>query len=92
MSLHRKQQFVHGTVGWFLGTVVVLVVLDAFSLELFYVISLIGVLVLTQLLTPVSVTPPWERRLRWLVVVGLFVFAYIVVRRILRILPPGVLQ
>jgi hypothetical protein len=36
------------------------------------------------------VTPTWRRRLKWLIAVGLVVFGYIVVRRILAILPPGV--
>jgi hypothetical protein len=90
MSFHRRQRFVHGVVGWLLATACALVLLDALSLELFFVVAFIGVLVLIELVTPVSVTPRWQRRLRWLVVLGLLVFGYIVVRRILRILPESV--
>jgi hypothetical protein len=39
----------------------------------------------------VSVTPRWQRRLRWVVALGLLVFGYVIVRRILRILPESVL-
>jgi len=91
MSFRRRQQFVHGTVAWMLATAAGLTLLDALSLELFFVVSLIGFLVLVELATPVSVTPRWQRRLRWLVAVGLLVFGYVIVRRILRILPEGVL-
>lgn len=89
MSLRRRRQFVYGNVGWMLGTAAVLVVLDALSLELFFVVSLIGFLVLTELTAPFAVTPRWRRRLRWIIGFGLVVFGYIVVRRILAILPEG---
>lgn len=91
MSLRRRRQFVHGNVAWMLGTTTVLVLLDALSLELFFVVSLIGFLVLTELTAPFSVTPAWRRRLRWIIALGLLVFGYIVIRRILAILPEGVL-
>lgn len=91
MSLHRRQRFVHGTLAWMLATVLALVLLHALSLELFFVVSLIGFLVMIELATPVAVTPEWRRRLRWIVAVGLLVFGYVVVRRILAILPSGVI-
>lgn len=91
MSLHRRQQFVHGTLAWMLGTILVLVLLDALSYELVFVVSLIGFLVTIELTAPLSITPAWRRRLRWLVALGLLVFGYIVVRRVLAILPEGVL-
>lgn len=90
MSLTRKRLFVHGVVGWLLVTAAGLVVFDALSPELFFLVSLVGFLGLIQLVAPMSVTPEWKRRLRWLVVLGLAVFALIVVRRMLRILPEGV--
>lgn len=91
MSLHRRQRFIHGNLAWMLATALALVLLDALTLELFFVVSLIGFLVIIELATPVAVTPQWRRRLRWVVAVGLLVFGYIVVRRILAILPPGVI-
>ncbi len=69
----------------------VLSVLGSLSLELFFVVSLIGFLVVVELTAPFTVTPAWRRRLVWLVGIGLAVFGYIVVRRILEILPPGVI-
>lgn len=91
MATRRRQRFVHGTVAWMLGAVVVLVLLESLTLELFFVVSLIGFLVVTELTAPFNLTPRWRSRLKWLILIGLAVFGYIVVRRILAILPPGVL-
>lgn len=73
-----------------LATMLLLALLGAFSLELFFVVSLIGFLVVTELTAPFAVQPRWRRRLKWFILLGLVGFAYIVIRRILSILPPGV--
>jgi hypothetical protein len=74
-----------------LAVLLVLAVLGALSYELFFVLSLIGFLVVIELTAPFNVTPRWRSRLKWLVVLGLLGFAYIVIRRILAILPPGLI-
>ena len=73
-----------------LGAALVLALLGSLSYELFFVVSLIGFLVVVELTAPFEVTPEWRSRLKWLIAIGLVVFGYIVVRRILAILPPGV--
>jgi hypothetical protein len=90
MATRRRQRFIHGQVAWMLGTVLALSLLGSLSYELFFVVSLIGFLVVTELTAPFNVTPQWRGRLRYLIALGLLVFGYIVVRRILDILPPGV--
>lgn len=90
MVTTRRARFIHAHVAWMLGAVLVLALLDSLTLELFFVISLIGFLVVTELTAPFNVTPAWRRRLKWLIALGLAGFSYIVVRRILEILPPGV--
>lgn len=91
MTTPRRLRFVHATVAWLSASLLALVLLDALAPELFFVVGLIGFLVVVELTAPVAVTPRWRRRLAWLILVGLAVFGYIVVRRILAILPPGVL-
>jgi len=90
MPTQRRMRFVRGQVAWMVATVLALALLDALSYELVFVCSLIGLLVITELTAPFNVTPTWRRRLRWLILLGLVGFAVIVVRRILEILPPGV--
>lgn len=91
MVTRRQRQFIHGQVAWMLATVLGLTLLEALSLELFFVVSLIGFLVVTELTAPFAVQPHWRRRLKWVIILGLVGFTYIVVKRILAILPPGVL-
>lgn len=91
MATARRTRFIYGNIAWMSAGALGLVLLNALELELFFVVSLIGFLVVTELTAPFSVTPAWRRRLRWLIGVGLLVFGYIVIRRILAILPPGVI-
>ncbi|WP_026177929.1 MULTISPECIES: hypothetical protein [Haladaptatus] len=90
MSTQRRQRFIHGQLAWMLASLLVLAALGSLSLELFFVLSLIGLLVIVELTAPFNVTPRWRRRLKWFIALGLVVFGIIVVRRILAILPPGV--
>ncbi|MDS0280802.1 hypothetical protein [Haloarcula onubensis] len=90
MPTRQRNRFIIGQMAWTVGAVLALSLLGALSLELFFVVSLIGFLVVVELTAPFAVTPTWRRRLRWVIAVGLLVFGYIVVRRILAILPPGV--
>lgn len=91
MPTHRRRRFIHGQTAWMLATIVLLALLNTLSLELFFVLSLIGFLVVTELTAPFNVTPEWRTRLRWIIVVGLAIFGYIVVRRIIEILPEGLI-
>lgn len=90
MATQRRQRFVYGQTAWMLATVVCLSLLGALSLELFFVLSLIGFLVVVELTAPFAVTPRWRARLRWMILAGLVVFGYVVIRRVLAILPQGV--
>lgn len=91
MATARRQRFIRATLAWLLGAVLVLSLLSSLTYELFFVVSLIGLLVVVELTAPFRVTPTWRSRLKWLIAIGLAVFGYIVIRRILEILPPGVL-
>ncbi|SDX92833.1 hypothetical protein SAMN04487946_10494 [Halobellus clavatus] len=90
MAVSRRQRFVHAQVAAMLAVAFVLSLLDSLTGELFFVVSLIAFLVNVELTAPFHVTPRWRRRLRWVIALGLIAFGYIVVQRILTILPPGV--
>ncbi|WP_459878599.1 hypothetical protein [Halorubrum gandharaense] len=91
MGTGRRQRFIHGLVAWMLGVTLILAVLGAFELELFFVLSLIGLLIVVELTAPFNVTPRWRRRLLPIIVLGLVGFGVIVIRRILEILPEGLI-
>jgi len=91
MYTRRRRRFVNGQLCWMLGATVVLTLIDAFSLEAFFVISFIGLLVINQLTAPVNVTPRWRRRLRWVTLCGLVLFGLLIGWRLLETVPFGVL-
>lgn len=91
MALNRRLQFVYITVGVMLGIIYVLALLDASSLELFFIISFVSFLVLIEFRTPMLIAPRWQRRLRWVIVFGLLLFGYIVIRRSLRAISEGMI-
>lgn len=82
----RSFRFVVAQMAGMLGSLIMLTLLGAFSYELFFVLSLISLLVVTELTAPFRITPAWRRRLLWVILVGLSGFAYIVIRRIQTIL------
>jgi hypothetical protein len=71
MATQRRQRFLYAQTAWMLATIVVLALLGSLSLELFFVVSLIGLLIVVELTAPFSVTPRWRSRLRWVILVGL---------------------
>lgn len=89
MSLDKRRRFVYGVVAWMLSTILILTALEALELELFFVLSLIGLLVIVELTAPFNITPRWRRRLLPVIIAGLVGFSYIVIRRIIEILPEG---
>lgn len=82
----RQFRFVVAQTAGMMGSLIVLTLLKSFSLELFFVLSLISLLVVTELTAPFQITPTWRRRLIWVILIGLSGFAYIVIRRIQTIL------
>lgn len=90
MPTQRRQRFIHAQLAWMLVTLVLLAALEAVSLETFFLISLLGLLIVTELTAPLNVTPTWRKRLRWIILAGLVVFGVFIVRFLLEILPPEV--
>jgi hypothetical protein len=91
MIVSRRIKFVHAQIAWMLGALLLLTLLTSLTYELFFVVSLIGLLVIIELTAPFRITPAWRKRLWVIIALGLVVFGAIVVRRILAILPPGVI-
>jgi hypothetical protein len=91
MSITRRLRFIHAQISWMLCALLALALLNSVSYELFFVVSLIGLLVIIELTAPFRITPKWRKRLWIIILIGLVGFSYILIRRVLAILPPGVI-
>jgi hypothetical protein len=91
MASQRRMRVVRMQTAWMLAVVGLLVVTESLSLDLFFLFSVVGFLLVTELTTSFSLTPDWRRRLRWVLAVAVVVSAYLVASRILAILPGGML-
>ena len=90
MAHHNRLRFVHGQVAWMSGAAILLLFLDSLTYQLFFVISFIGFLIMMEFTAPFAVSVRWRKRLRLILLLGLIVFAYIIVTEIVENLPPGV--
>lgn len=79
MALPVRERFVHWQIAWMLGTILALSLLGELTVKQFFLVSLVGFLIIVEFLVPVNVTPRWRRRLRWFVLLGLLGFGYVVV-------------
>ena len=76
----RALRFLLGVLAVLCGALLVLTLIDALTLEIFFVIGFIGFLFVTMLTAPVLARPRWRRRLKWPIAGGLLIFGLIVVR------------
>jgi multisubunit Na+/H+ antiporter MnhE subunit len=74
-----------------LGAALLLVLVGLLDYDLFFLASLVGLLVLAAATEPTTVTPRWRRRLRWIAYAGLAAFALVLLRRLTENLPRGLL-
>ena len=85
MVTYQQRRFLGVQVGWILLSVVLLALIGVLSLQSMFVLSLIGLLVASELTAPYAVVVPWRVRLRRVVVLGIVAFGLVVVRRVLEI-------
>jgi hypothetical protein len=90
MAVARRYRFVSGVLAWTLASLFVLVATGWLTYELFFVVSLIGVLVVVEFTSPIHVRPRWRTRVRWVVLVGVAGFLVVLARRTVAVLPSGV--
>lgn len=81
MTTARQRRFLFGQVGWMLAGVGVLASVEALTLEHAFVVSFVGLAVVTALTAPVHATVAWRTRLRWPLLVGTLVFVALVAIR-----------
>ncbi|ELY45801.1 hypothetical protein C496_02627 [Natronorubrum tibetense GA33] len=92
MTHHRWIQFVRWQMAWMVTAVFGLVALGALTYELFFLLTMLGLLVVSDLTAPSAVQPRWRSRLRLLLAFGLVAFSIVLMRRILEIQGIGILS
>ena len=68
-------------------TILGLALINALNDVTFILVSFISLLIVSEFTAPVTVTPPWRIRLRWVILGSVVAFAYVTVRHIRAIAP-----
>lgn len=84
-------QFVYTQTAVMLAAILGLAALGVLTLELFFVVSFLGFLVVTEFTAPVAISPAWRRRLRWVAVLGFVALMVVVAGRAAEVLDVEVL-
>ncbi|MCO8246690.1 MULTISPECIES: hypothetical protein [unclassified Haladaptatus] len=84
MTLEHRRQFIYGQLGLMLIAAACLSILGVLTVETFFLVSLVGLLMLLELTSPAHVRPRWQLRLRWILLAGLVAFGYVVAIHVLR--------
>ena len=86
MASELRDRFLVTVIAWLLASLGVLVALDAFTPQNFFVVSFIGLLSVMQLYAPAEPDERWPLTLRALVAVCFVAFGYVVYGRVTAVL------
>lgn len=83
----RKKELASAALGvWLLVVLLFMILARTLNLEIFFVLWLIGLLVVVELIDPPSIEPAYIRNLKYLVAAGVVIFGVIVAEKVLEIL------
>ena len=86
MRVRARNTIVVVLVAWSLVVAAFMLLNRALDLEVFFVLALLGLLVLVELVDPATVQPGPVRRVKYVVAAGVLVFGWIVANKVLEIL------
>lgn len=84
--MERKDAALIALTVWLLVVAGFAVLARSIDLEVYFVLALIGLLVIVELIDPAYARPSHIRRVRYLIAVGVIIFGAIVVRKVMEIL------
>lgn len=84
MTKSQKLVYIFG--GWMLAVLTVLTLLHSLSYEYFFVLCLIGFLIIVELSGPFTVRPAWRSRVNIVIIIGVLIFSFIVAKKVLDII------
>jgi hypothetical protein len=83
--LTKGQKIVYVFSGWVLLVLSLLLLFNSLSFEYFFVLCLIGFLIIVELSGPYTVRPKWRSWVNVFILIGTVIFALIVVQKVLAI-------
>lgn len=84
--MNRKQIAVIALTAWLTIVFTFMLLLQRFDLEIFFVLTLIGILVIAELIKQHYVQPGYMRYLGYLIIAGIALFGAMVVKKVMEIL------
>jgi hypothetical protein len=82
----KAQRIVMTFGGWAFFVLATLLIFNVLSLEFYFMLCLIGFLVIVQMSGPFISRPKWRSRVNWVIVASIFLFLVIVIGKVLDIL------
>jgi type IV secretory pathway TrbL component len=84
--MNKKQIATIALTLWLTIVVVFMLLLQRFDLEIFFVLTLLGILVIAELIRQRYIQPKYLRYLGYLIGAGLVVFGTIIIQKVMEIL------
>jgi hypothetical protein len=84
--MKKKQAAACALAVWMLAAAGFMILARSVDLEIYFVLLLIGLLIIVELIDTTSVTPRYLSHLRYVIAVGLVFFGWIVATKVLEIL------
>lgn len=88
MSNQKKQFAIIGFILWLLLVLFFMILAQKLNIEIFFILWLLGLLVIVEFIRPSYVRPTYFRYLKYLITAGIVVFGVIVVQKVMEILNP----
>jgi hypothetical protein len=86
MSIQKKRLAIAGLIIWLLLVLFFMILARSLNVEIFFVLWLLGLLVIVEFTGPFFVRPPYVRYLKYLITGGIVVFGAIVAQKVMEIL------
>ena len=86
-NLMRKEQIaIIAFAVWLMCIAIFMLLAQSVDLEIFFVLSLIGFLIIVELISPKYIQPGYLRYIRYILAVAIVIFGLIVARKVMEIL------
>lgn len=84
--MKKKQVAAVALAAWVLTVTGFMILAQSVDLEIYFVLFLIGLLIVVELIDTISATPRYLLHLRYIIAVGVVIFGWIVATKVLEIL------